>query len=132
MSGEEAIKILIVDDLEMIRSMIKVSLVSAGYANVTTANDGQQAYDKILEANDTGVPFQLVLSDWNMPKLNGIDLLKRLKEKANVKMPKFIMITSESEKKAIIEAISSGATDYVVKPFSKDILLTKVKKVLGA
>lgn len=132
MSGEEAVKILIVDDLEMIRSMIKVSLVSAGYVNVTTANDGQQAYDKILESNDTGVPFHLVLSDWNMPKLNGIELLKRLKEKANVKMPKFIMITSESEKKAIIEAISSGATDYVVKPFSKDILLTKVRKVLGA
>jgi len=129
--SEANVKILVVDDLEMIRSMIKVSLLSAGYTNITIANDGQQALDKIFEADSSGVPYHLVLSDWNMPKLNGIELLKKVKDKLANHGPKFIMITSESEKKAIIEAISSGATDYVVKPFSKEILLSKVKKVLG-
>ena len=118
-------KILVVDDSVSMRQMVSFTLAGAGY-NVAEAADGQAAL-KIA----TGQQFDCVISDVNMPIMDGITLVKNLRTMANYKFTPILMLTTESggDKKA--EGKSAGATGWIVKPFNPDQLLATVKKVMG-
>ncbi len=114
-------KFLVVDDSSTIRRIITAALKSAGYTDIDTACDGKEALSKCKADPAIGC----ILSDWNMPEMNGFDFLVAFRA-MNKKIP-FIMVTTESEKASIVKAVQAGATNYVVKPFTPDILLDKIK-----
>lgn len=115
-------KALVVDDSMTIRRIVVKALGLAGITETTEAADGTEAISA-LEADN----FDLVLLDWNMPKMSGIDALKAMRAKGD-RTP-VIMVTTEAEKSRVIEAIKSGANDYLIKPFTPDQLAAKVKSV---
>lgn len=125
-------KILVVDDMLTMRKIISKALREMGYTNITEADDGINAWPVIEKARDAGQPFDLVLSDWNMPQLKGIELLKKVREDAKLKGTPFVLITAESEKSQVIEALKLDVSNYIVKPFTaaqlKEKLETAYKK----
>jgi len=122
-------KILVVDDTMMMRSMIKKTLTGLGFTKVFDANDGATAWPLIDAAQTEGDPFGLVLSDWNMPIMTGIELLKKIRADERLKDVPFVIVTSEGEKTKVIEAISAGITQYVVKPFTANVLKDKLDQI---
>lgn len=122
-------KILIVDDMTSIRDLLRISLNKLGFENITEAQDGQEAFELIKTQQKLGKQYDLVLCDWNMPKMMGIDLLKNVRKNAEWEFLPFILITTESEKTNILEAIASGVSDYIVKPFSVTVLQNKMVSV---
>jgi len=108
-----------------IRRIAIKALTMVGVHEATEASDGVEAVEAVRKES-----FDLMLLDWNMPRLNGIETLRALR-RAGYKVP-VIMVTTEAEKSRVLEAIKSGANDYLIKPFSPDQLATKVRSVLGA
>jgi two-component system chemotaxis response regulator CheY len=127
MQTDRKIKILVVDDSDNIRRMVRTVLRQLGFAEIGEASDGLQALSKLK----TGA-YDLLISDWNMPNLDGISLLRMIRGDADLKDLKVLMVTAEAEKGHVIEAIKAGINDYVVKPFSADILEKKIEKIFGA
>ena len=119
-------KVLIVDDSNAMRMIVKRTLREAGFGHldVEQAGDGNQALDCIHKAAP-----DLILSDWNMPNMQGIDLLKACKAEAALKDTPFMLVTAEGEQKQIVEAAKAGVSDYVVKPFNAQTLKEKLQKV---
>ncbi len=122
-------KILIVDDMTSIRDLVRISLNKIGFENITEAHDGAMALELIKNQQKLGRQYDLILCDWNMPKMMGIDLLKTVRQNPDWEFLPFILITTESEKTNILEAIANGVSDYVVKPFSVAILQGKLASV---
>ncbi len=122
-------KILVVDDFSTMRKIIKKELKALGYTNVEEADDGQTALPKIKAAVDAGEPYGVIISDWNMPEMKGIDLLKQCRADDRLKSTPFIMVTSEAEQKNIVEAAMSGVSDYVSKPFDSGTLKVKLERI---
>lgn len=122
-------KFLVVDDFATMRKIVKKVLTELGYTNVEEADDGKTALPLLQKAAAEGKPFDFVLSDWNMPGMTGIDLLKACKNDPQLKNMPFMLITAESEQKNIIEAAKSGVSDYVVKPFNAATLKEKLERV---
>jgi two-component system chemotaxis response regulator CheY len=122
-------KFLIVDDFTAMRKIIKKVLVEMGYAHVQEADDGTSALESLKKAQTEGQPFQVVISDWGMPKMSGIDLLRACKADSRFQFLPFILITAESEQKHILEAGKAGVSEYVVKPFNAITLKEKLEKV---
>ncbi len=120
-------KILLVDDSSTMRRIQMNTLKSLGYEEVVQAEDGQDALNKLKENPDV----RLVLLDWNMPNMNGIDCLKAIKANPTTKAVPVMMVTSEAEKSKIIEAIQNGASNYLVKPFEAEALKEKISGILG-
>ena len=118
------IKILIVDDITSMRKIVTDSLFQIGYTNLIEAKDGETAL-KTLKLNN----IDLILCDWNMPKMSGIELLKTLRKDEKLKDTPFIMITAEGRKENILEAIKEGVNNYIVKPFNTEALKTKIETV---
>ena len=118
-------KILAVDDSASMRQMVSFTLQGAGY-EVVEACDGQDAFNK---AKQGGV--DLVLSDVNMPVMDGITLIKNLRTLPNYKFTPILMLTTESAADKKSEGKAAGATGWIVKPFNPDQLLNTIKKVLG-
>ncbi len=118
-------KILLVDDSSTMRRIQKNTLAKIGYTEVDEAEDGEEAFKKISQT-----AYEVVLMDWNMPIMNGLDCLKKVKGNDATKNVPVIMVTSESEKSRIIEAIQAGAANYVVKPFQPDTLKEKILAVV--
>jgi two-component system chemotaxis response regulator CheY len=118
-------KALVVDDSLTIRRIVVKALGMVGINETVEAADGTEA----VAAAAAG-PFDLILLDWNMPKMTGIDALRTIREGGN-KTP-VIMVTTEAEKSRVLEAIKTGANDYLIKPFSPEQLAAKVKNALGA
>lgn len=114
-------KILLVDDSSTMRRIQKNTLEKIGHTDVTEAGDGVEALAKLA-----GGGFELVLMDWNMPNMTGIEALKKIKADPALKSIPVIMVTSESEKTKIMEAIQCGAANYVVKPFQPETLAEKI------
>ena len=117
-------KALVVDDSSVMRKILIGALGHAGISEVGEAADGEEAVAKV-EKED----FNLVLMDWNMPRMTGIDALKAMRA-AGKKVP-IIMVTTEAEKSRILDAIKSGASNYVIKPFDTGTIVAKVKEVLA-
>jgi two-component system chemotaxis response regulator CheY len=119
-------KILLVDDSRTMRNIQKKVLETLGSVEFTEANDGLEALTAIGNNPDG---FSLILIDWNMPNMDGFTLVGRIR--ATDKKTPLIMVTTESEKSRIIEAIKAGVNNYALKPFTPEVLLQKVKQTLG-
>jgi two-component system chemotaxis response regulator CheY len=115
-------KILIVDDMLTIRKIVTKILREIGFVDITEAVDGQEAWERA----QTG-KFGLIISDWNMPKCSGLEFLKKIRADQNLAHTPFLLVTAEAERDQVAEAIKSGVDQYVVKPFSRDGLKTKLE-----
>lgn len=124
------LKILIIDDFEMTRVMIKNNLIALGYSTFEEAENGQVAFTKLKSAKDANAPFDLVFCDWNMPVMSGIDLLKQCRKTPGLILLPFIMVTAEAENENVIMALKMGANDYIIKPISQDILKKKMDAII--
>ena len=118
------LKILIVDDFSTMRRIVKNLLGDLGFTNITEADDGASAWP-LLQAGD----FQFVVTDWNMPGMTGIDLLRQVRADARLKTLPVLMVTAEAKKENIIAAAQAGANGYVVKPFTAATLDEKLNKI---
>ena len=119
-------KILLVEDFESLMAVQTNILNQLGYKNVFGAADGKQAFE-LLEAK-TG-EIDCIISDWNMPVMDGLELLKKVRADERFKDLPFLMLTSETEKKGILNAIESGVTNYIVKPATAEVLQDKLGKL---
>ncbi|MBE9532396.1 MAG: chemotaxis response regulator CheY [Proteobacteria bacterium] len=119
-------KILLVDDFSTMRRIIKNLLKDIGYTNVEEAADGNLALDMLK--SDT---FEFVISDWNMPNMTGIELLKAVRADDNLKGVPFLMVTAEAKPENVTEALQAGVNNYIVKPFTSAVLKEKIDKILG-
>ncbi|MBY0553322.1 response regulator [bacterium] len=120
-------KFLIVDDFGTMRKIVKKALTDLGYGNSVEAVDGLNAYQLLVEHAKSGEPFDFVISDWNMPNMLGIELLKKCRSEDPFKNLPFMLVTAESEQSQILEAAKAGVTDYVIKPFSPAMLKSKLE-----
>ncbi len=119
-------KILVVDDSLNHRQLIFDSLKKLGFKNLVTSENVNDAFLKLNNENEKGHPFELVLSDLNMPGLTGLDFLKMVRETPKFKLLPFLLITTESEKGAVIQAAINGVSSYIVKPFSVETLAKRL------
>jgi two-component system chemotaxis response regulator CheY len=118
-------KALVVDDSRAVRMILAKTLKELGY-EVREAANGREALE-VIEAERTAVT--LVLADWNMPEINGLDLLKRLRQDPALSSLVVVMVTTETELDQMVTALEAGANEYVMKPFTKDILIEKLQLV---
>jgi two-component system chemotaxis response regulator CheY len=118
-------KILAVDDSSTMLRIVVNTLNKAGYSNIITAENGQDALMKLMENPDVS----LILSDWNMPEMKGLDLLRAVRTDEKFKGIPFIMVTSRNVKEDILEAVKAGANDYLVKPFTVESLKEKMDRL---
>ncbi len=118
-------KILIVDDMMTMRKLVIKCCKEIGFTDFIEAADGALAWEALNNANP---PVGLIISDWNMPNSSGLDLLKRIRSDSRLKHLPFLLVTAEAEKPQIIEAVKAGVTNYVVKPFTPDVLKTKLEE----
>lgn len=125
-------KILVVDDMGTMRKIIKNMLTKMGCDNLTEADDGAPAWDMIQQAHEAGQPFDFIVSDWNMPQLSGLDLLKNIRADERFKTLPFLMITAEAEQANVVIAVKAGVSNFIVKPFSIVTLKEKIDKIFGA
>jgi two-component system chemotaxis response regulator CheY len=122
--SDPRMKFLVVDDFSTMRRIVRNLLKELGYSNTEEAEDGVVALHMLR--NDK---FDFVVSDWNMPNMTGIDLLKNIRADENLKSLPVLMITAEARKENIIEAAQSGANGYIVKPFTAATLDEKLNKI---
>ncbi len=126
MAVNKDMRILVVDDFQTMRRIIINLLKQLGFKNVAEAADGQRALEKVkLEK------FDLIVSDWNMPNMTGMDFLKAVRADETLKSIPFIMVTAEGKKENVIAAVQAGVSNYVVKPFNAATLKEKMVKVIG-
>ncbi|HTX04453.1 MAG TPA: chemotaxis response regulator CheY [Steroidobacteraceae bacterium] len=121
------LKFLVVDDFSTMRRIIKNLLHDLGYANVAEADDGKTALP-MLQAG--GIDF--LITDWNMPGMPGLDLIKAVRADAKLAKMPVLMLTAEAKREQIIEAAQAGVNGYVIKPFTAETLKEKLDKILGA
>jgi two-component system chemotaxis response regulator CheY len=118
-------KFLVVDDFSTMRRIIKNLLNDLGYANVTEADDGATALPMLQAGN-----FDFLITDWNMPGMPGLDLLKAVRADARLAKLPVLMLTAEAKREQIIEAAQAGVNGYVIKPFTAVTLKEKIDKIL--
>ena len=117
---------MVVDDFKTMRKIVINALTQLGMTNVVEADDAADAWPLVEAAAKTPEPFGLVISDWNMPKMQGIEFLKKVRENPALKNLPFLLVTAEAEQKNILEAVQAGVSNYVVKPFSPVTLQEKL------
>lgn len=119
-------KIITVDDSSTMRRIIKNTLIKIGFSNILEAANGIEALEVLAQNN-----VDLIITDWNMPEMDGLTFVKTLRAKDQYKEIPILMVTTEAAKEDILTALRSGVNNYVVKPFTPDILQDKVFKLLG-
>jgi len=125
-SIDKNMPILIVDDYKTMLRIIRSLLKQLGFENVDEASDGSEALEKLHEKN-----YELIISDWHMQPMTGIELLTEIRADSEMKDTPFIMITAESKKETVIKAKEAGVSNFIVKPFDAGILKEKLTAVLG-
>jgi two-component system, chemotaxis family, chemotaxis protein CheY len=118
------VKVLVVDDFESMRRIVKQVLQDIGFKDVTLADDGATALP-LLKKGD----FGFLITDWNMPIMEGIDLVKAVRADPRLRGLPILMVTAEAKREQIIQAAQAGVNDYIVKPFTPDTLKMKIEKV---
>jgi two-component system chemotaxis response regulator CheY len=126
MAVDKNIPILIVDDYKTMLRIMRNLLKQIGFDNVEEASDGSEALQKLREKK-----FDLIISDWNMEPMTGIELLREVREDDNLKKLPFIMVTAESKTENVVIAKEAGVSNYIVKPFNATTLKSKLTGVLG-
>ncbi len=121
-----AMKILVVDDFATMRRIIKNLLKELGFTNVSEADDGQTALPLLQKGG-----FDFLITDWNMPGMPGIDLLKNVRGDPNLATMPVLLVTAEAKKDQIIEAAQAGVNGYIVKPFNAATLKDKIEKIFA-
>lgn len=121
---QKSIKILVVDDFPTMRRIIKNLLKDLGFENVDEAEDGAMGLEKLRNNN-----FDFVVSDWNMPNMDGLQMLQAIRADPNLSKLPVLMVTAEAKKENIIAAAQAGANGYVVKPFTAATLEEKLNKI---
>lgn len=124
-SVTQSIPILVVDDFPAMRRIIRQHLTLLGFTNICEANDGEDALKQLK-----GAPFELVISDWTMPNIMGIELLRIMRSDPELANIKFVLVTAESQKKNMLEASQAGANGFICKPFTAEILKDKIKAAM--
>lgn len=127
---DQNMKILVVDDFSTMRRIIRNILKEIGYNNVDEADDGSTALEKLK-----GGGFDFVVTDWNMPNMPGIELLKAIRQDPGLKETPVLMVTAEAAKENVVTAVQAGVNNYIVKPFTAaalkeriDLILEKIKQ----
>ena len=121
------LRFLVVDDFSTMRRIVKNLLQELGYANVQEADDGSTALPMLKTGN-----FDFVITDWNMPQLPGLELLKAVRADPNLTHLPVLMVTAEAKREQIVEAARAGVSGYVIKPFTAQVLGEKLAKILQA
>lgn len=124
MPADLNMKILVVDDMSTMRRIVKNILKQLGFNNLEEAENGQEALTK-LKAETYG----FVVSDWNMPVMMGIDLLRAIRADEKLKTIPVLMVTAEAQKENLMEAVKAGVSNYVVKPFTAETMQEKINKI---
>jgi len=125
-SLDRNMKILVVDDFNTMRKIIKNCFKQLGFENITEAEDGAVALSKLQQET-----FAMIVSDWNMPNMMGIDLLKAVRADPRYKATPFLMVTAEAQKENVLEAARAGVSNYIVKPFTADMLQSKLEAIFA-
>ena len=125
MSVNKNLKILIVDDFATMRKVIRNLLKQGGFENVVEAEDGVAAL-KVLKSQ----PVDFIISDWNMPNMSGLELLKAVRSDEELKALPFLMVTAEALKDNVVAAVKAGVSNYIVKPFTAEVLNEKIEKIV--
>lgn len=126
MAYDKNMKVLVVDDFSTMRRIVKNILRQLGFSNILEADDGTTAVG-ILEREKV----DLIVSDWNMPQMTGIELLRHVRSTDEIKDTPFLMVTAEAQQENIIEAVKAKVSNYIVKPFTADTLNEKIEKIFS-
>lgn len=117
------IKILVVDDMSTMRKIVQKALNSCGFSTIVTAKDGADAWDTLRTHGD----FGLIVSDWNMPNMSGLEFLKKVRAEEKFQSLPFVLLTAEADTSQVQEALQAGVDNYIVKPFSAATLKEKLE-----
>jgi two-component system chemotaxis response regulator CheY len=126
MPVDKSMPILIVDDYKTMLRIIRNLFLQLGFTNIDEATDGQMAWEMLCEKN-----YKLVLSDWNMEPMSGLDLLKKIRADERFARLPFIMVTAETKAENVLIAKKEGVNNYIVKPFNAATLKAKLQAVIG-
>jgi len=126
MAIDTSMKVLVVDDFATMRRIIKGVLKQLGFSDIIEADDGSNAL-KELKKEKVG----LIVSDWNMPNMTGLDLLKEVRGDGDLKDTPFLMVTAEGQKENVVQAVQAGVSNYIVKPFTPETFKDKLEKVFS-
>ena len=121
---DQKMKVLVVDDFSTMRRIIKNILRQLGFENIREADDGLAALDVLRSEK-----IDFIISDWNMPRLSGIELLKAVRTTDEWRDTPFLMVTAEGQKENVIEAVKAKVSNYIVKPFTPETLGEKISKI---
>lgn len=124
MPYDKNMKVLIVDDFSTMRRILKNILRQLGFNNIIEADDGATAVGVLEREN-----VDFIISDWNMPQMTGIELLRHVRQTEELKDTPFLMVTAEAQQENIIEAVKAKVSNYIVKPFTADTLNEKIEKI---
>lgn len=119
-------KVMIVDDFATMRRILRNILKQIGFKNIIEADDGKHALKELKKEK-----VDLIMCDWNMPEMPGIELLKNVRSDDELKNIPFVMVTAEAQKDNILEAVKAGVSNYVVKPFTAETITEKLQKIFG-
>ena len=122
---EKNMKILVVDDFTTMRKVVRNLLKQAGYENIAEAEDGVSAM-RVLKNQK----IDFIISDWNMPNMSGFELLKAVRSDGEVGKTPFLMVTAEALQENVVAAVKAGVSNYIVKPFTAEILNEKIAKIM--
>lgn len=122
-------RFLVIDDSSTIRLILKNTLIKLGFNDITEAADGQIGLTALEESFKNNKPIECIISDWNMPNMMGIDLLKIVRKTPQYKHLPFMLVTAENESKQVTETAMNGVSNYVVKPFTDKDIQTKLLAV---
>ena len=124
MAYDTKMKVLVVDDFATMRRIVKNVLRQLGFENITEADDGETAVRKLESER-----IDFIVSDWNMPKMSGLELLKWVRAHDEFKDLPFLMVAAEAQKENVLEAVKAKVSNYIVKPFTADTLAEKIEKI---
>ena len=124
---DTTMKVLVVDDFATMRRIVKNILMQLGFSNIVEADDGSTAIEVLKQDNS----IDMVISDWNMPKMTGLELLKAVRSDPDLANTPFIMVTAEAQQENILQAVKAKVSQYIVKPFTAETLGEKIDKIFS-
>jgi two-component system chemotaxis response regulator CheY len=121
--------ILIVDDMDSARGLLMSHVQGLGFSNIVEAQGGELAISMLQDMREIGSPVGLIISDWMMPGMSGLELLVKVRANPQTAKLPFLMVTAEGDAPQVVKAIQAGVTDYIVKPFNSELFHKKLKNV---
>ncbi len=121
---DKNLRILVVDDFATMRRIIKNILKQLGFNNIEEADDGNSAWERLNRGD-----IDFIVSDWNMPNMTGIELLRKVRNSEEFAGLPFLMVTAEAQQENIIEAVQAKVSNYIVKPFTAETMMQKIEKI---